>query len=153
MIDDTPSTPIPLTELPVSEPSPAQRPDRRCIACGTMVPEAEVLERERGGKPFVAHRRSVRNGNVIESKICGPLVTKLVFHVYAKHQEPGQPERTFRTLVTANMPPEEDWKIVELWERYLERERAPRGEDGEPQKDAREITVVVERWQLVAAKQ
>jgi predicted nucleic acid-binding Zn ribbon protein len=155
-MDDVIDDPAPgqgaLTEGLVSETPPTDKPHRRCMACATMVPEDEVLERDRGGKPFVAHRRSVRNGNVIESKICGPLVRKLVYHVYGKHQEIGQPERTFRTLLTANMPPEEDWEILTLWEAYLERERTAKGADAEPLPDAPKVTVVVERWHMVAAK-
>jgi hypothetical protein len=141
-----------MSDESATEDAAQEKPDRRCITCDTMIPASEILERERAGKPFLGHRISVRNGNLIESKICGPLVTNLIFHVYAKHQEPGKAEQTFRTLVTANRPPEEDWMILQAWETYLERERTPRGEDGEPLHDAPRVTVVVERWHLVAAK-
>lgn len=153
MNDETPPVEDTATSgEPQPDPPPAEKLDRRCITCDRMVPEAEVLERERAGKSFVGHRVSVRNGNLIESKICGPLVTKLFFHVYAKHQEPGKPEETFRTVVTANMPPEEDWTLLTLWEAHLERERTAKGEDGEPLPGAPKVTVVVERWRLVGAR-
>jgi hypothetical protein len=134
-------------ETPIAVPAEIAPPaPRRCMGCGALVPIDEVIKRERNGKPFPSHRRRAQKGAALDFVLCGPIVETLIFHVYAKVQQQGQPERTIRTFLKGAAGPDDRLSILDEWERHLESEWAAKHEGAA-------VTVVVERWSLMGAKE
>lgn len=133
-------------------PAPAEvepeKPRGRCGTCGQIV----LLEDTFLKDEVRVHRRGATRKNIVGVEICGPVVDKFVFHVYAIHQEPGQPERTFRTFLASLESPEERVSVLEEWEAYLERERSPKDAEGNPVAGTPRVTVVVTGAKMIGAK-
>jgi hypothetical protein len=145
-VTETPATP---EALPSLEEHLRPLPEvGRCMKCRTIVPLDETFKRD----DALFHRIGTTRRNLVGTEVCGPVAQQLAFHVYAVAQEPGKPERTFRTFVLSLMPPEEDMDVLTAWERHLERERAPKDAEGKPLAMAEPITVVVTRWALIGAR-
>jgi hypothetical protein len=97
------------------------------------------------------HRRGVTRKNIVGLELCGPVVDSFVWHVYAKLQEEGKPERTFRTFLSSLESPKERIAVLEEWETYLERERSPKRADGSVIEERR-VSVVVESFSLIGSR-
>lgn len=137
---------------PAPDATEPEKPRGRCGTCTQIVLLEDTFEREVKGQNVRVHRRGVTRHNIVGTDICGPVVDKFVFHVYAIHQEPGQPERTFRTFLASLESPEERVSVLEEWEAYLERERSQKDAEGNPVAGAPRVTVVVTGAKLIGSK-
>lgn len=136
------------TPEPEAPPAPPPVPMGRCASCRTVMPLADTFERDEGESRVRVHRVGATKNNIVGTRICGPVVRAILFHVWLKHQEGDKPERTIRAILPAGVPPEENPDVLDMWERGVEAqlvdERKERGEV--PDAGAPPITVVVERW-------
>jgi hypothetical protein len=125
-----------------STPEPP-KPRGRCGSCGEIVLIEDTFLKGDEGKEVRVHRRGATRKNIVGVEICGPVVDSFVFHVYAKVQEEGKPERTIRTFLRSLESPKERISVLTDWETELERARTI---EGEPKP-----TVVVDSWSLIGS--
>jgi hypothetical protein len=140
---------FPTAEVPApAEAEAPPQPKGRCMKCTAIVDLKDAFRREDPGPLY--HRTPGTRNNVI-GNVCGPVMSTLIFQVWAKRQEEGLAERTFRGVLPAGVPPEENWGVLDRWESAL-----AETDTGNVQALAAggqaTVRYVVERWQLVGAE-
>jgi hypothetical protein len=153
MSDDRPAAQatdqVPM-DLPAESPPAAPEPKGRCLKCGTVMPMDDTHERQ-GAR---VHYVTKQHRGMLASEVCGPVATRMEFHVYAKFQEGDRPERTIRTMAHAPSPPEADFAVLDVWETSIAYNFAKVWSEanGQPIEAAPKVNVTVERWQLIGWK-